>query len=142
MVFFSCGACNEVLKGKAVPGHLPRCSYPQLSCVDCGGAFDSSTYKAHTSCITEDQKHKVAGAGSKQKKVDPQEIWTASIAKAAAAAPAGSNKSLLERLIGHGNVPRKFKPFVNFAKNSLRVHNEAGEDGPRTKSPRHRVTYI
>ena len=126
MVFFLCDACNETLKGKAVPGHLPRCGFPMLSCVDCSASFDSTTYRQHTSCITEDQKHKVQGSGNSKKKVDPQIIWTEQVARAAGACSTSNLRSLLERLTEFGNVPRKMKPFVNFCHNSIRVSSEAG----------------
>ncbi len=66
-------------------------------------------------------------AGATGGKVDPQQLWTEAIAKAAAAAPAGRTKESLNRLIGYGNVPRKLPKFVNFAKNSIGVRDDKGE---------------
>ena len=63
--------------------------------------------------------------GGKGKKVDPQELWTQDVGRAAASAT--QHRQLLEKLVVYTNVPRKLKQFLNFAKNSLPgVRDERG----------------
>ena len=121
MVFFVCSGCGESLKMGAVVKH--HC-YAPLSCIDCNKDFTMQTYKQHNSCMSEAQRYQghLYKAG-KAKKVDPQELWTESIAKAAESA-GPRHKNWLQRLIGPTNVPRKLKQFINFARNSLRIGDE------------------
>lgn len=127
MVFFICEACQESLKTNAVEKHSQRCrNCWALTCVDCSKTFEGEAYKEHKSCVSEAEKYEKAlykPKNGKAAKKDPQAEWTELIEKAAAAG--GKNAELLGRLVGYTNVPRKLKPFMNFAKNSLKVHNDA-----------------
>ena len=96
--------------------------------MDCSKNFTKSTARSHNSCISEAEKYEKTlfrgGSGSKSKKVDPQEVWTMQIATAAAKAT--KYKELMTRLLSYGNVPRKAPKFINFARNSLGVRDNAG----------------
>ena len=126
MVTFVCEDCNETLKKSAVVSHSCRAG---VTCVDCSKTFDRSSYGLHTSCVTEAEKYKHFGGSSgdrKEKKVkrDPQAEWTELIAKASSMHTSGRLMNILKQLTAYTNVPRKVKPFINFAKNSLKQHNE------------------
>jgi len=126
MVTFVCEVCNETLKKSAVVGHSCRAG---VTCVDCSKTFDRSSYGLHTSCVTEAEKYKHFGGSTgerKEKKVkrDPQAEWTELIAKASSMHTSGRLMNILKQLTAYTNVPRKVKPFINFAKNSLKQHNE------------------
>ena len=100
--------------------------YATLSCVDCGKDFTMQSYKAHNSCMSEEQKYQGhLYKPGKAKKVDPQELWTQAVSTAAETATS-KHKGLLQKLIGYTNVPRKKPKFLNFAKNSLGVRDERG----------------
>ncbi len=49
-------------------------------------------------------------------------MWTSAVAAAAKAG--GPYASKLQSLAGFPNVPRKLRPFINFARNSLKFHDE------------------
>jgi cell growth-regulating nucleolar protein len=126
MVTFVCEVCNETLKKSAVINHSCRAG---VTCVDCSKTFDRSSYSLHTSCVTEAEKYKHFGSSSgdrKEKKIkrDPQAEWTELIAKASSIHTSGRLMNILKQLTSYTNVPRKVKPFINFAKNSLKQHNE------------------
>ena len=126
MVTFVCEICNETLKKSAVINHSCRAG---VTCVDCSKTFDRSSYGLHTSCVTEAEKYKHFGGSSgdrKEKKIkrDPQAEWTELIAKASSIHTSGRLMNILKQLTSYTNVPRKVKPFINFAKNSLKQHNE------------------
>ncbi|KAF2112469.1 hypothetical protein BDV96DRAFT_498046 [Lophiotrema nucula] len=57
MVSFSCENCGDVLTKKKLDGHRGQCYGASFTCLDCMVHFEGSSYKAHTSCITEDQKY-------------------------------------------------------------------------------------
>ena len=60
MVYFQCETCIETLKKKQVENHyLHQCKNAQyFRCITCQKIFDRETIKAHTSCISEDEKYK------------------------------------------------------------------------------------
>ena len=62
MVYFQCETCCETLKKKQVENHyLHQCrNSTHFMCLSCQGLFDRTTIKAHTSCITEDEKYKIS----------------------------------------------------------------------------------
>ena len=121
MVFFVCD-CQETLKKGAVERHRLSCrSCVGLTCVDCNARFPAASYATHTTCISEAEKYEKALYRGVKAKRDPQAEWCAVIEAAAAAG--GPHERHLSALVGYGNVPRKLKPFVAFAKNSLRIHN-------------------
>jgi cell growth-regulating nucleolar protein len=57
MVSFVCDACQETLKKAKLDAHKARCRFAAFSCIDCSTSFAGRDYAAHTSCITEVQKH-------------------------------------------------------------------------------------
>ncbi|KAJ3381776.1 hypothetical protein HDU92_005125 [Lobulomyces angularis] len=56
MVSFVCDYCQETLKKAKLDNHTYRCKNYAFSCIDCYQSFQGTSYKGHTSCITEDQK--------------------------------------------------------------------------------------
>jgi hypothetical protein len=122
-MFFICEACNESLKKSAIPKHTLICrGCFVLTCLDCNVRFEGDGYKAHNTCISEAEKYQKTAFRAKPAKRDPQAEWCAVIGVAASAP--GPHRALLGTLTGYPNCPRKLKPFVAFAKNSLKVHNE------------------
>jgi hypothetical protein len=122
-MFFICEHCNESLKKSAIVKHALMCrGCFVLTCLDCNVRFEGDGYKAHNTCISEAEKYQKTAFRAKPAKRDPQAEWCAVI-EAAAAAP-GPHRLLLGTLTGYPNCPRKLKPFISFAKNSLKVHNE------------------
>ncbi|KAH7072997.1 hypothetical protein BKA63DRAFT_55366 [Paraphoma chrysanthemicola] len=57
MVSFSCEGCGDVLTKKKLQGHQNQCYGASFTCLDCMTHFPGTSYKSHTSCITEDQKY-------------------------------------------------------------------------------------
>ena len=78
MVYFQCEKCIATLKKKQVENHyLHECKNAQyFRCITCQQLFDRETIKAHTSCITEEEKyHKGDNMVKKSKFVNkPKEI--------------------------------------------------------------------
>ena len=131
MVFFVCEGCNESLKKNQVDKHAARCrNCAAVTCVDCQVTFWGNDYAAHTSCISEAEKYEggLYKAKAKAAKMTPQEAWQAVVDEACERA--GSNNTppvlvpLLQKCSELSNIPRQQKKFVNFMKNSLRLHNE------------------
>jgi cell growth-regulating nucleolar protein len=60
MVSFSCEACGDVLTKKKLDGHRNQCRSAIFTCLDCQKTFHGTEYRAHTSCISEDQKYQGA----------------------------------------------------------------------------------
>lgn len=123
MVFFVCEGCNETLKKNKVDAHAARCrNCWAVSCVDCSVVFKGNDYAAHTSCISEAQKHEGAlyreKASNGKKKQSPQERWMEVVAEASCPSDA-KFQQLLQRIAAYDNVPRKKAKFVNFMKNSI-----------------------
>ncbi|KAI7569231.1 hypothetical protein KC317_g3502 [Hortaea werneckii] len=59
MVSFSCEGCGDVLTKKKLDSHRNQCYGASFTCLDCQTNFGYDTsYRAHTSCITEAQKFK------------------------------------------------------------------------------------
>ncbi|ORY11214.1 hypothetical protein BCR34DRAFT_329045 [Clohesyomyces aquaticus] len=71
MVSFSCENCGDVLTKKKLDGHRNQCHGAIFTCLDCQTTFQGASYKAHTSCISEDQKYQ--GKLYKEKKSKPQQ---------------------------------------------------------------------
>ena len=85
MVYFQCETCIETLKKKQVENHyLHQCKNAQyFRCITCHKLFDRETIKAHTSCISEDEKYntgdkmvKKSNFVNKEKKVVPCNVET------------------------------------------------------------------
>lgn len=122
MVVFVCEQCSDTLKKKAAEVHF-SCRPARLTCVDCSVTFFGEDFRSHTTCVSEAEKYQkgLYKGGGKQKR-DPQAEWTEAVCKAAESAT--KHKALLQLLTGFSNVPRKLKPFVNFAKNTVKVYND------------------
>ncbi|SCZ87715.1 BZ3500_MvSof-1268-A1-R1_Chr2-2g05181 [Microbotryum saponariae] len=56
MVSFVCDTCNDTLKKPKLDQHAQRC-WAVYTCLDCNTTFEGTSYRAHTSCISEDQKY-------------------------------------------------------------------------------------
>jgi cell growth-regulating nucleolar protein len=82
-------------------------------------------YRVHTSCVSEAERYEktVYKGNKKNAKKNPQEAWTDLIAEAAKSAPLAL-KSYMQRLAELDNVPRKEKPFRNWAANSLNLRGQ------------------
>ncbi|KAF2441250.1 hypothetical protein P171DRAFT_92683 [Karstenula rhodostoma CBS 690.94] len=74
MVSFSCEGCGDVLTKKKLDPHRNQCYGASYTCLDCMVHFDGTSYRAHTSCITEDQKYqgKLYREPKQNKKQQPQ----------------------------------------------------------------------
>ncbi|KAJ2662188.1 hypothetical protein IW148_003077 [Coemansia sp. RSA 1199] len=57
MVSFVCNACQETLKKPKLDMHANRCHYASFSCIDCSVDFTGTSYRQHTSCISEAEKY-------------------------------------------------------------------------------------
>ncbi|KAJ2143335.1 hypothetical protein GGH19_003122 [Coemansia sp. RSA 1807] len=57
MVSFVCNACQETLKKPKLDMHANRCHYASFSCIDCSVDFVGTSYRQHTSCISEAEKY-------------------------------------------------------------------------------------
>ena len=58
MVYFECTICIRTLKKKQAERHNFECrSSCTFSCLTCYAVFDLQTIKAHTSCVTEEEKY-------------------------------------------------------------------------------------
>jgi hypothetical protein len=122
MVFFIC-ECQETLKKAAVERHRFSCRRcVAVTCVDCNVRFPLESYGLHMTCVSEAQKYEKTAYRERPAKRDPQAEWVAVVAIAAAAG--GEHARTLSSLANFSNVPRKVKPFIAFAKNSLRIWDE------------------
>ena len=67
MPSFVCDFCQETLRKAKLDQHAQRCRQASFSCIDCYKIFKGVEYRAHTSCITEVQKHHtIKGKDGKQ----------------------------------------------------------------------------
>ncbi|KAJ1727406.1 hypothetical protein LPJ72_005955, partial [Coemansia sp. Benny D160-2] len=79
MVSFVCDYCQNTLKKPKLDIHAQRCRYASFSCIDCGVGFQGTTYRQHTSCMTESEKYEGKNKPKKQqqqqqKKKAPQQL--------------------------------------------------------------------
>ncbi len=49
--------CQETLKKAKLDAHKMRCKQAQFSCIDCSKTFSGADYRAHTTCISEEEKY-------------------------------------------------------------------------------------
>ncbi|RMX76285.1 hypothetical protein D0869_10853 [Hortaea werneckii] len=69
MVSFSCEGCGDVLTKKKLDSHRNQCYGASFTCLDCQTNFGYDTsYRAHTSCITEAQKFKYDREANQKKR--------------------------------------------------------------------------
>jgi len=128
MVWFDC-ACGESVKKPQVAKHMLHCWQCLFTCVDCKQQFNSETYVAHTSCMSEAQRFqgKLWDPESEKKsnKGAARQESFVELVHAAADNVTGPMKQHLLRLRDYNNIPRKQKPFGNFVKNSLNLRSAA-----------------
>ncbi|CBF75450.1 hypothetical protein AN3760.2 [Aspergillus nidulans FGSC A4] len=60
MVSFSCEACGDVLTKKKLDPHRNQCRGASFTCIDCMVHFQGTSYRSHTSCMSEAQKYQGA----------------------------------------------------------------------------------
>ncbi|KAL4949909.1 hypothetical protein BDW69DRAFT_173341 [Aspergillus filifer] len=60
MVSFSCEGCGDVLTKKKLDPHRNQCRGATFTCIDCMTHFQGTSYRAHTSCMSEAQKYQGA----------------------------------------------------------------------------------
>lgn len=82
-------------------------------------------FRSHTSCVSEAERYEktVYKGNKKSAKINPQEAWMDLIAEASESAPPAL-QSYMRRLSELDNVPRKEKPFRNWAANSLNLRGQ------------------
>ena len=52
-----CQACGDIVAKKKLDQHKASCQGAQFTCLDCQTTFRGSSYRGHTSCISEAQKY-------------------------------------------------------------------------------------
>ncbi|KAG8453500.1 hypothetical protein GDO86_000213 [Hymenochirus boettgeri] len=131
MVFFTCDACGESLKKAQVEKHRGKCrNCGCLSCIDCGKDFWGDDYKNHLKCISEDQKYGGKAFEAKTNKGDEkQQQWLQRIQEVMKKPSISPNiRNILNQINSYDNVPRKKAKFLNWMKNSLKIHNQKIQD--------------
>ena len=133
MVFFICQVCNESLKKNKVEQHANQtCKHAYyFACMDCARVFNTQTYKAHTTCISEAEKYQGQFYTEKnQKGTHKQKKWTDALMETLEKANAQAQlKPYVQKLAAYDNVPRKKIKFVNFCKNSFNLRGDAIAEG-------------
>lgn len=92
----------------------------------------SDDYRGHTSCVSEAEKYEKSTYNGPKKndtsnrKLTPQESWMSIISESLKSCPPNLT-SYIETIASFENVPRKEKPFRNFASNSLKLYGHDGE---------------
>ncbi|ODN03876.1 Cell growth-regulating nucleolar protein [Orchesella cincta] len=122
MVFFTCDSCGTALKKAQVEQHMYSCG-KVVSCIDCLKEFRGNEFKAHTKCISEEEKYNGPdwkAPSSRNKGEKKQMAWVETVN---AVLESGKNKltpsqmGLLKIIAKHDNVPRKKPKFLNFIRN-------------------------
>jgi len=130
MVCFECSTCNETIKKPKLAKHLEHCGSYYVSCIDCNKVFGWDEWESHTSCVSEAQKYQgklYEAKESTNKGQVKQDAWIDNVQKKVDNPEADITpavRSLLQKLLGFNNIPRKQKPFTNFVKNSLKIWDE------------------
>lgn len=136
MVFFTCNHCGESLKKPAVEKHYTwkacKNAPPFLTCVDCLKDFRGDEFRAHTKCITEDEKYSAKGfvaKPDKNKGAQKQEAWTEIIQNHLLERKDldTHTRQTLERIANQSNVPRKKPKFLNFIRSSMQISPNSAE---------------
>jgi len=134
MVVFLCDGCGDTLRKNQVDIHANKCrTCASVSCVDCSVSFWGDDYRTHTSCVSEAERYEKTvyrgpKKGDKSRKMTPQEAWMEVIHQSLHDSPPKYLLSHLEQISCLDNVPRKAKPFRNFACNSLRLRGNNTTD--------------
>ncbi|KAF8570511.1 hypothetical protein P879_00212 [Paragonimus westermani] len=119
MVVFLCPVCNDSLRKNCVETHFRRCrGCTAVSCMDCHKEFDKSSFKTHTSCITESEKYDKLHASVKKSGSTKQELWTSAVRNAIRSCNIQDNfiQKVLKDLESCSNLPYKKPKFENFLK--------------------------
>ncbi|CAG8826752.1 27914_t:CDS:2 [Gigaspora margarita] len=67
MVSFSCDQCADVIKKPKLDQHRIKCPITTFTCIDCSKTFVGTSYKSHTSCISEAEKYQKGTFKAKKK---------------------------------------------------------------------------
>ncbi|KAF5404251.1 hypothetical protein PHET_02208 [Paragonimus heterotremus] len=114
MVVFLCPICNDSLRKSHVEAHFHRCrGCTAVSCMDCHKEFDKSSFKTHTSCITESEKYDKMHASLKKNGSTKQELWTSAVKNAIRSCNIQDNfmRKVLNDLESCNNLPCKKPKF-------------------------------
>ncbi|XP_063980033.1 cell growth-regulating nucleolar protein [Diachasmimorpha longicaudata] len=126
MVVFTCNNCGDSLQKPKVAKHYQfQCrNAVSLTCVDCFKDFIGDEYVAHTKCITEAERY-----GGKDYKAKPsankgerkQQEWINVVQNVLTNSTnlSREEKSFLQSISRHENIPRKKAKFLNFVKNAV-----------------------
>merc|ERR1740121_2549000 len=134
MPVFECSKCNETVKKPKLEQHLWRCGSCSVTCIDCNKTFGWDDWQAHTNCISEAQKYQGNLYQAKEKENKgkaKQDTWIDNVQQKVedpSSNIAPNIRTLLQKLMGFDNIPRKQKPFGNFVKNSLKIWNDKDID--------------
>lgn len=123
MVVFLCSSCNESLRKNVVEKHFYHCrGCKTVSCMDCHTDFNKTSFKSHTSCITEKEKYDKLRASEITNGSKKQQQWTAFVQEVL-------NRTIIQDpsicqvmrdLQSSENLPRKKPKFQNFMKSKYR----------------------
>ncbi|XP_015112716.1 cell growth-regulating nucleolar protein [Diachasma alloeum] len=126
MVVFTCNNCGDSLQKPKVAKHYQfQCrNGVSLTCVDCFKDFIGDEYVAHTKCITEAERY-----GGKDYKAKPsankgerkQQEWINVVQNVLTNSTnlSREERSFLQSISRHQNIPRKKAKFLNFVKNAV-----------------------
>uniref|UniRef100_A0A0C9QES2 Lyar protein n=1 Tax=Fopius arisanus TaxID=64838 RepID=A0A0C9QES2_9HYME len=126
MVVFTCNNCGDSLQKPKVAKHYQfQCrNNVSLTCVDCFRDFVGDAYVLHTKCITENERY-----GGKDYKAKPsankgerkQQAWINVVQNVLNNSTnlSREEKSFLQSISRHENIPRKKAKFLNFVKNAV-----------------------
>ncbi|CAL8074023.1 unnamed protein product [Calicophoron daubneyi] len=123
MVVFLCPICNGSLRKNSVEAHFSRCrGCRSVSCMDCHKEFDRTSFKSHTSCISESEKYDKSRHNSAKTGINKQETWTARIRSLISGSkPLNPRlREVLQSLADCANIPRKRPKFENFMRSKFR----------------------
>jgi cell growth-regulating nucleolar protein len=57
MVSFICNHCQDTIKKPKLDKHAAQCPNASFTCIDCNKDFPGTSYRTHTSCISEAEKY-------------------------------------------------------------------------------------
>ncbi|XP_012281575.1 uncharacterized protein C16C10.8 [Orussus abietinus] len=121
MVVFTCNHCGESLNKPKVEKHyLFKCFNPKfVTCVDCLKDFRDEEFVAHTKCISENERYGGKGYVPKpnaNKGERKQQEWINVVKNVLANSTdlTTAERSMLNTLSKHENIPRRKTKFLNF----------------------------
>ncbi|GAA5891475.1 hypothetical protein JCM6882_004483 [Rhodosporidiobolus microsporus] len=142
MVSFCCEQCNDTIKKPKLDQHAGRCYGAQFTCIDCNTTFQGTSYRAHTSCVSEEQRyHKSVykppkGKGAKAQKQQQQNENAAPASPApapvtAAPAPTAAEEKLAEKKRAREEESAAEEPKKEEAQ--TKVEENGAEEEPKKK---------